>query len=214
MRTYYSGKLGNIDAVIALSRIGKVSAASTATTLVDKFKVEKLFFTGVAGAVSPELKIGDIVVASSLLQHDVDASAIMGFKKFEIPLLGKIKFDCDATLIEMSLTAASDYIKTHPRYNQASIHSGLIASGDQFINTKKQTQELLSALPDLLAIEMEGAAVAQVCYEWNVPFVIIRTISDNANHDSVIDFTKFINEFAAPFSEGIILNLLNLLYGH
>lgn len=209
MRTYYCGKIGNQEVVIVLSRIGKVAASSTATTLIDRFKATKIIFTGVAGATAEHLKIGDIVIASSLLQHDLDASAIMNFEKFEVPLLNKIKFDCDTELVKYAVESAADYIRTHPNYSSAIVYQGLIASGDQFISSLEKTKSLHEEIPELLAVEMEGAAVGQICYEWNIPCTIIRTISDNANHNSVVDFPKFVKEFAAPFSAGIVVNLLN-----
>jgi adenosylhomocysteine nucleosidase len=210
-RTYYSGELEGHEVVLVLSRIGKVAAGSTATTLIDKFKAKKIIFTGVAGGVAPALKVGDIVIANSLLQHDMDASAIMNFKKYEIPLLGRINFESDPDLVKKAVISAEEFISTHPKYKSASVLLGLIASGDKFIFTAEKTQKLIRDLPDLLAVEMEGAAVAQVCFEWDIPFVVIRSISDNANHDSTIDFPKFISEFAAPFSAGIIKNLLKRL---
>ena len=208
-RSYYSGRINNKEVVIVLSRIGKVATASTATTLIDRFKVNSVVFTGVAGAISADLKIGDVVVANSLLQHDVDASAIMDFKKFEIPLLNKINFECCPDLIKKAVISAKKYISTHSTYGKAQVHCGIIASGDRFIFEQEDSKKLADEIQGLLAVEMEGASLAQICYEWDVPFCVIRTISDNANHSSVVDFPKFVKEFAAPFSAGIVANLLN-----
>lgn len=208
-RVYYTGKLLQHDVVVVLSRIGKVAAASTATTLIDRFKVQKVIFTGVAGAVSQDLKIGDVVIADSLIQHDVDASAVMNFKKFEIPLLGKIYFECDQELVSKAIDSAQDYINSHSKFSSASVCRGIVASGDRFINSLEESKRLASEIPAILAVEMEGASLAQVCYEWGIPCCVIRSISDNANHNSPIDFTTFVKDFAAPFSAGIIANLLS-----
>jgi len=210
-RCYYCGQIEGKDVAIALSRIGKVAAASSVTTLIDRFAPSSIVFTGVAGSASPEVKIGDVVVASSLIQHDMDASAIMGFKRFEIPLLGRSLFETDSTLRERALKAASDFISTDPKHKGSLVHQGIIASGDQFMVDTEKTKALVQAIPGLLAVEMEGAAVAQVCYEWKMPFIVLRSISDNADHQAHIDFPKFIKEIAAPLSAGVVHRLLKQL---
>ncbi|MET0265301.1 MAG: 5'-methylthioadenosine/adenosylhomocysteine nucleosidase [Duganella sp.] len=195
MREYTSGKLWEIDAVCVLSRIGKVAAAMTASILVEKFGVTHIVFTGVAGSGDGEVQVGDIVVADSLVQHDIDASPL--FPRFEVPLTGLSRFATDLKLTErLALAAAS----------VAPVHRGLIASGDQFIGRLTQIQALKTALPDLLAVEMEGAAVAQVCFELGIPFAVVRTISDNANDDAAVDFMHFIKTVASRYAFQIIEN--------
>lgn len=210
-REYHSGRLHNHDVVIVLSRIGKVAAASTATTMIDNFAVSKIIMTGVAGAISLNLNIGDVVIAESLLQHDMDASAVMGFKKYEVPLSGKIFFDCDAGLVELAEATSRQVLANLASTSSSKAYRGIIASGDQFITAHDKFVELRQEIPNLLAVEMEGAALAQVCHEWNVPFVVLRTISDNADHNSHLDFPQFVSKFAAPISKNIILELLNRL---
>src|SRR5471030_2252762 len=150
MREYTGGKLWEIDAVCVLSRIGKVAAAMTATTLVEKFGVTHIVFTGVAGSGDKDVRVGDIVVADALVQHDFDASPL--FPRFEIPLTGLSRFASDLALTDRLIEAAVTI---------ARVHRGLIASGDQFIGKKTQIEGIKAALPDLLAVEMEDAAVAQ-----------------------------------------------------
>ena len=193
MREYTTGKLWEIDAVCVLSRIGKVAAAMTAAILVEKFEVTHIVFTGVAGSGDKNVKVGDIVVAEALVQHDFDASPL--FPKFEIPLTGLSYFATDVALTERLAIAAAKTTR---------VHRGLIASGDQFIGKLAQIQAIKAGLPELLAVEMEGAAVAQVCVELGIPFGVIRTISDNANDDAAVDFMHFIKTVASRYAFEVI----------
>jgi len=193
MREYTAGKLWEIDAVCVLSRIGKVAAAMTAAILVEKFGVTHIIFTGVAGSGDKNIRVGDIVVADTLIQHDFDASPL--FPRFEIPLTGLSGFATDVTLTEKLASAARQVTR---------VHRGLIASGDQFIGKLMQIQALKADLPELLAVEMEGAAVAQVCFELGIPFAVIRTISDNANDDAAVDFMHFIKTVASRYAFDVI----------
>jgi adenosylhomocysteine nucleosidase len=195
MREYTAGKLWEIDAVCVLSRIGKVAAAMTATMLVEKFGVTHIIFTGVAGSGDKNVQVGDIVVADTLIQHDYDASPL--FPRFEIPLTGISRFATDVALTGKLADAARPF---------ARVHRGLIASGDQFIGKLAQIHALKAALPDLLAVEMEGAAVAQVCFELGIPFAVIRTISDNANDNAAMDFMHFIKTVASRYAFDVIQN--------
>ena len=195
MREYTTGKLWEIDAVCVLSRIGKVAAAMTAAILVEKFGVTHIVFTGVAGSGDAHVNVGDIVVADSLVQHDMDASPL--FPRFEVPLTGLSRFATDVALTERLAAAAAKTTR---------VHRGLIASGDQFIGSLEQIVALKTVLPDLLAVEMEGAAVAQVCFELGIPFAVIRTISDNANDDAAVDFLHFIETVASRYAFEVIEN--------
>jgi len=209
-REYFLGQLWEIDAVCVLSRIGKVAAAMTATTLVEKFGVTHILFTGVAGAGDKTINVGDIVVAESLVQHDMDASPL--FPRFEVPLTGQSRFQPDQPLSQRVSRAAhafleSDFLDTIAQAErqefglvQPRVHRGLIASGDQFVNDRLRIEDLNSALPGLVAVEMEGAAVAQVCHELNVPFAVIRAISDNANENAAHDFMRFVKSVAAQYA--------------
>jgi adenosylhomocysteine nucleosidase len=202
MRDYTAGKLWNVDTVCVLSRIGKVAAAMTASILVEKFGVTHIVFTGVAGSGDVGVRVGDIVVADSLVQHDMDASPL--FSRFEIPLTGLSHIASDRELTRRISSAARDFLQSEPGSPQ--FHRGLIASGDQFINKRSQIAALKDALPELLAVEMEGAAVAQVCFELGIPFSVIRTISDNANEDAAVDFMHFVQTVASRYAYGILKN--------
>ena len=202
MRTYTAGKIAGIDAVCVLSRIGKVAAATTATMLIEKFGVTHILFTGVAGAGAADVKVGDVVVADSLLQYDIDASPL--FPRYEVPMTALSHFHADQQLSNILANAAAGYLEMEFEHERPRVHRGLIASGDQFISSAEHINALNAALPGLLAVEMEGAAVAQVCFELGVPFAVIRTISDNANEDAAHDFMRFVQTVAAKYAFHIV----------
>ncbi|WP_317201271.1 5'-methylthioadenosine/adenosylhomocysteine nucleosidase [Janthinobacterium sp.] len=214
MRDFTLGKLWGNDAVCVLSRIGKVAAAMTAAMLVEKFEVTHIVFTGVAGSADFGVRVGDIVVAESLVQHDMDARPL--FPRFEVPLTGLSRFPSDQALSGQVTAAAQDFIAndlenvfstaTVKQFGLAGarVHRGLIGSGDQFIHSRAQLGLLKEALPDLLAVEMEGAAVAQVCFELGIPYAVIRTISDNANEGAAVDFMRFVRTVASPYAFHVV----------
>ncbi len=218
MRTYYTGKLNGINTVVVFSRWGKVAAAATVSTLILEFKITHLIFTGVAGAITSQLNIGDIVVAARCIQHDMDARPIM--ERYEIPLLGKTWFDCDAQLHSVALTAVNDMLQNNHLHELITAEelqrfgiekpkalSGDIASGDKFFANNNDKLHIAEKLPGILCVEMEGAAVAQVCHEYKIPFIIIRTISDTADEHSPIDFPSFINSISSRYSVQMIRNI-------
>ena len=218
-RTYFSGELNNQKVVVVYSRIGKVAAAATVSTLILQFNITELIFTGVAGAIHPSVKIGDIVLGKSLIQHDMNAQPL--FPIYEIPLLGKAYFETNEEEIEKATTAILELLEQQYLHNVISdkdlnkfnihspqLHVGLIGSGDSFYSTNLQKETLQKNLPEVLCVEMEGAAVAQVCDEFEIPFTIIRTISDDADDHSTVDFNSFIAKISNVYSIEIIKNLL------
>ena len=213
MRTYYHGKLFNVEIVLVFSRWGKVASATTVTQLINDFEVDEIIFTGVAGAISNDLNIGDIIIGKHLYQHDVDASPL--FKKFEVPLLNKTYFETSLSHRDRLYQATRAFINSYMDFISAEkAHSfqiidpkvivGDIASGDQFLSETNATESLSSELPTVLCVEMEGAAVAQVCFEYEIPFSIIRIISDKANDNAHIDFPLFAKEVASHYALGIL----------
>lgn len=199
-REFWLGHLHGHEVVVVLSRIGKVAAATTATTLIERFQVGRIVFTGVAGGLAPGVQVGDVVVADGFLQHDLDASPI--FPKYEVPLYGTSRFATDAALSDQLAQAARLALP------QAPLHRGLVVSGDRFVSTTAESQALQAALPDALAVEMEGAAIAQVCHDYGVPFAAVRTISDRADDDAHVDFLQFVREVASRHSAAIVQALL------
>jgi adenosylhomocysteine nucleosidase len=199
--------------VVAFSKWGKVAATITATLLIQEFAVTDLIFIGTAGALADGLKVGDIVISKRLVQHDLDARPMLS--RFEIPLINRTYVDSDPELTALAGRAVSSLInkgvenmvsaETIKEFGLApTLHFGDIASGDQFINSIEKRNEILSLLPDVQCVEMEGAAVAQVCLEFGTPFTVIRTISDTADHNARVDFGRFIAEVANAYSRAII----------
>jgi adenosylhomocysteine nucleosidase len=217
MRDYVSGNLWGKDCVCVLSRVGKVAAATTAAMLIEHFKVSHIVFTGVAGSAENNVRVGDIVVAESLMQHDLNAEPL--FPRFEVPLLGLAHFASHKKLTDQLMQAVTafiecDYAKEIDAVDRAKLHlstpklhHGLISSGDQFIHQKSKINELKALLPELLAVEMEGAAVAQVCFEFGLPYTIVRTISDVGDENSALDFVHFIERVAARYAFHIVKRL-------
>ncbi len=199
-RDFWQGHLHGQEVVAVLARIGKVAGAITATVLIERFKVSAIVFTGVAGGLGPGVKVGDVVVASSFMQHDMDASPI--FPKYEIPLYGVSRFAADPALSAALAAAARQALP------QATLHQGLVISGDRFVSTNAESRALQAALPDALAVEMEGAAFAQVCHDYGVPFAAVRTVSDRADDAAHVDFLEFVKTVASPHSAAIVDALL------
>lgn len=219
-RDFWRGELQGRPVVLALSKIGKVAAATTATTLIEAFDARRIVFTGVAGGVGPGVNVGDVVVATDFVQHDMDASPI--FPRYHMPLYGRARFGCDvalsAMLLEATYAALAGSRGQFDQYNaleKAGVHSGLIASGDRFVSGAAESKALQDGLQAAgfapLAVEMEGAAVAQVCFDYGVPFAAVRTISDRADDQAHVDFPTFVAEVASRYARGIILNFMPLL---
>lgn len=221
-REFFAGELWGTPCVAVLSRIGKVAAATTVATLIHEFAVERIVFTGVAGGIGASLRIGDVVVADELVQHDFDASPL--FPRHEIPLLGVTRFAADPALTAKVERAVQIYLHDDlPRELDASVRAefalgaphpapacrrGLIASGDEFVSAARRVAQLRADFPDLLAVEMEGAAVAQVCHEFGLPYAVVRTISDAADDSAHVDFARFVAAVASRYSHGILRRLL------
>ena len=219
-REFVVGKINGIACVVAFSKWGKVAATITATLLVQEFGVTDLFFIGTAGALADSLKVGDIVISKRLVQHDLDARPIIS--RFELPLLNRIYVDSDPALTELAGKAVTNLLENGvekmvgeaavKEFNlDPTLYFGDIASGDQFINSDAKRNEILNLLPDVLCVEMEGAAVAQVCLEFGTPFTVIRTISDTADHNARVDFGRFIVEVANAYSRAIVSEILRLI---
>ncbi|WP_341887710.1 5'-methylthioadenosine/adenosylhomocysteine nucleosidase [Variovorax sp. YR752] len=212
-RDFWIGHLQGQPVVAVLSRIGKVAAAVTATVLLERFGVRAIVFTGVAGGLAPGVNVGDVVVATELLQHDMDASPI--FPKYEVPLMGRARFAADAAIGD-ALAAVAEGALRDPvslvgqkavdefHLRSPKVHRGLLISGDRFVSTTAESGALQRSLPDALAVEMEGAAMAQACHDYGVPFAALRTISDRADDAAHGDFTRFVAEVASRYSLALV----------
>jgi adenosylhomocysteine nucleosidase len=216
-RDFWCGHLHGREVVAVLSGIGKVAAASTATLLAARFGVTAMVFTGLAGGLGPGVQVGDVVVAHSYLQHDIDATPI--FPKYEVPGTGLARFATDPGLTAALARAALATLDGLPgllgpqvmeRFllHAARLHQGLIVSGDRFVATTAECRALQQALPDALAVEMEGAAFAQVCRDWGLPFAALRVISDRADDSADVDFMQFLQQVASRYSAAVVRQLL------
>lgn len=216
-REFWVGHLDGHEVVAVLSGIGKVAAATTATVLLTHFGVDRILFTGAAGGLGEGVAVGDVVVAGELLQHDMDASPL--FPRHEVPMYGRSRFSSDAKLSDAVQRAATGVLAAAssgespelPRSHldefhigQPRVHHGLIVSGDRFVSRREESEALRAELPDVLAVEMEGAALAQVCADFGVPFAVVRTVSDRADDSAHVDFNRFIAEVASRYTLAIV----------
>jgi adenosylhomocysteine nucleosidase len=198
-RDFHFGRLDGHDVILVRCGIGKVAAATTTAVLLDAFDARALLFTGVAGGLAQGVRVGDIVVATALLQHDMNAEPL--FPRWEVPLTGRARFDADPAWTSRVARAAATLAAASP---SARLHQGLVVSGDRFVATGAESVQLRALLPDALAVEMEGAAVAQVCHDFARPFAVVRTISDRADDAAHVDFQRFVCDVAAPLSRDIV----------
>lgn len=203
-RGYWQGR----PMVLVQSGIGKVAAATTAALLLERFDAGALLLTGVAGGLADGVQVGDIVIADALLQHDLDVSPI--FPRWQVPSHGRARFDTDAAMAAKMAAAAEQVLAERPA-SGARVHRGLIVSGDRFVSSRAEAASLRAALPDALAVEMEGAAMAQVCADYGRPLAVMRTISDRADDDAHADFTRFLDEVASPVSRALVMALLEAM---
>jgi len=219
-RTFWCGQWAGHDVVLVLSRVGKVAAASTTATLIEAFGAERVLFTGVAGGIGDGVKVGDVVVADAFIQHDMDSGPL--FPRYEIPLYGRATLDCDAALsailfeaVSAGLAGAGDHFHRTSLLETPTVHRGLIASGDQFVcdpndvDCMRTDLQTAGHLP--LAVEMEGAAVAQVCFDYGIPFAAVRTISDRADAQAHMDFSAFVQQVASPYALAIVSQFMKML---
>lgn len=217
-RIYYRGKLYGQDVVAVFSRWGKVAAAITTTNMILEFNVDRIVFTGVAGAISPELNVGDVVIGQRLYQHDMDARPLM--RRFEIPLTGKTSFETPEQNVNTTAQAVHNFLKRSKDFRKVLSDQGItspkmvigdIASGDLFISSSEMKLALSKNLPSVVCAEMEGAAVAQVCEDYGVPLVVVRVISDSADEEAHISATGFVNQHASDYSLAILKEYIEIV---
>ena len=190
---YYEVNYKGLDIVIAYSKIGKVFASLTATTMIEKFGCETLLFSGVAGGINPELKIGDLIIADKLCQHDLDITAF-GHPHGFVPG-GQVFVETSKALNDIAKEVATE--------NGLKVIEGCIATGDQFVHSNERKVFIESTFK-ADALEMEGASVAVVCDALNIPFFILRAISDTADMDAGFDFDEFLKSSAKNSADYLI----------
>jgi adenosylhomocysteine/aminodeoxyfutalosine nucleosidase len=190
---YYEVSHNGLDIVIAYSKIGKVFATLTATTMIEKFGCDTLLFSGVAGAINPKLQIGDLIIADKLCQHDLDITAF-GHPNGFVPG-GKVFVETTKELRDVAMSVALE--------NNIKVIEGTIATGDQFVHSSER-KDFIESTFKADALEMEGASVAVVCDALDVPFFILRAISDSADMDAGFDFDEFLKMSAKNSAEYLI----------
>ena len=198
---FNSGTLNGVDVVLLKSGIGKVNAAMSTAILLEKYAPTAVINTGSAGGFSPELKVGDVVISTEVVHHDVDVT-IFGYAYGQVPNLPPT-FKADEKLIAVAEEAAK-------KIEDVQVVQGLIATGDSFMNDPERVQFVRNKFPELQASEMEAAAIAQVAHQFGIPFIIIRALSDIAGKESNISFDAFL-ETAAINSSQLVENIVNQL---
>jgi adenosylhomocysteine nucleosidase len=211
-RTLHVGRLEGHAVVLARSGIGKVAAAATTALVLGEFEPRALVFSGVAGGLGDGVRVGDLVIATELLQHDLDASPL--FPRWEVPLTGRSRFPADRGLVADLAAAAAAALAGHGDDEAARrdalgirdprLHRGLIVSGDRFVSTAAESAVLRSALPEALAVEMEGAAAAQVAADFGCPMAVVRAVSDRADDAATVDFGRFVADHASRVGETLV----------
>lgn len=194
---FIEGKINNQEVVLAKSGIGKVNAAMITTILIERFNPSYIINTGSAGGFVDDGEVGDVVVGTELVYNDVDVTAF-DYEFGQVPQLPPT-FVANEKLIKDATTVLEQLNIAH--------HFGLIATGDTFMSDENRVEELKKIFPSMLASEMEGAAIAQVCYQYDIPFVVIRSLSDIAGKDSSVTFNEFL-EAAAKNAANIIIEMI------
>lgn len=215
-RVFLKGTIKGKELVAVRSGIGKVASATTAAILIDSFKCTCIVFVGVAGGLRGRVKIGDIVISDCTAQHDFDGRpwverhVVFSVKQVEIP--------ADEKLVERAKAAVTHVLsEDFARINESgmlketpSMHVGMIVSGDQFISSLEQADDIAKRLPKALCVEMEGGAVGQVCYEFGIPYVDIRAISDSGEGEASVEFEKFTSTITSPMMLAITEAFLSI----
>lgn len=196
---YYEGKLSDKNVVVVMSGIGKINATVCSQILIDIFKVDTLINTGVAGSLNDEINIGDIVISSDTLNHDMDAVGF-GYEHGVIPRMNKKEFKADENLISIAKKACKKV------NDKLGVFVGRVISGDQFIADIEKKEWLIKTFNGYCA-EMEGVAIGQTAYLNDIPFVILRAISDKCHDEAGMDYMEFKNMAVVNLSNSVITML-------
>jgi len=198
---FTEGKLHGKDVVLLKSGIGKVNAAMSSAILLERYKPDFVINTGSAGGLNPDLSVGDIVISTEVRHHDVDVTAF-GYEIGQVPQLPPA-FIADKYLQSIAYDSANEL-------HDLKIVKGVIATGDSFMSDPKRVLDIGEKFKNLQAVEMEAAAIAQVCYQFNVPFVIIRSLSDIAGQESNVSFEQYLST-AATNSARLVISIVDKL---
>ncbi|MDE6960312.1 MAG: 5'-methylthioadenosine/adenosylhomocysteine nucleosidase [Lachnospiraceae bacterium] len=199
---FYSGTLNGKEVVIVRSGIGKVNAGICTQILADVYQVDAVINTGIAGSLKTEINIGDVVISTDTLQHDMDATGF-GYEPGVIPRMETSCFPADPELLKQAEAACKEAV---PRIQ---VFTGRVVSGDQFISDKKVKERIVRQFGGMCT-EMEGAAIAQAAWLNGIPFVVIRAISDKADDSATMDYPTFERQ-AIAHSVALVENLIGRL---
>ena len=199
--SFFEGTINDVPVVVLQSGIGKVSATIGTSLMIEFFEPTHVINTGSAGGFLKDLAIGDIVISKEVVHHDVDVTAF-GYEMGQVPQQ-PAKFVPDEMLVKAAHLAIEEI-------DEVKAVEGLIATGDSFISTEEKTRDIIKHFPDIAACEMEAAAIAQTCHQMGKPFVVIRSLSDNANNDSPVDFDSYIVK-AGKHSAEMVIKMLGHL---
>ena len=196
-REIHYGTFEDHPVALMLCGVGKVNAALSTTLLACHAKVDRILVTGIAGGLAEGIKVGDIVIGDSFVQHDMDASPL--FPRHEIPFEGFSIIESDPELRHLLAVAARSMLESSrpPGLESAGVFEGLVISGDQFLSNRESRERVLSSLPKACAVDMESAAIAQVCRAADIPLAVLRVISDSADGSAHIDFATFVEKSAS-----------------
>ncbi|OFK03618.1 5'-methylthioadenosine/S-adenosylhomocysteine nucleosidase [Streptococcus sp. HMSC071D03] len=198
--SYHTGKVGSVELVLVESGIGKVMSAMSVAILADHFQVDAVINTGSAGAVANGIAVGDVVIADKLCYHDVDVTAF-GYDYGQMARQ-PLYFESDKKFISLIQESLSKLEQTW--------HLGLIATGDSFVAGEDKIKAIKEQFPQVLAVEMEGAAIAQAAHALNLPFLVVRAMSDNANHEASVSFDEFIVEAGRRSAQALMTLLQSI----
>ena len=198
--SYHTGKIGSVELVLVESGIGKVMSAMSVAILADHFQVDAVINTGSAGAVASEIAVGEVVIADKLAYHDVDVTAF-GYDYGQMAQQ-PLYFESDKKFISLIQESLSKLDQTW--------HLGLIATGDSFVAGEDKIRAIKEHFPQVLAVEMEGAAIAQAAQALNLPFLVVRAMSDNANHEASVSFDEFIVEAGRRSAQALMTLLQSI----
>lgn len=196
-QTFYDGLIHGQPVTIVQSGIGKVNATIATTLLIQEFEVDSVINTGSAGGIGGGLSIGDLAIASRLSYNDAD-NRVFGYKFGQIPQMD-VEYTADENLVTL--------IETHAKPLGWNVQKGLIVSGDSFISSQHQIEEIKEHFPEVLVTEMEGAAVAQTCRQFDIPFAVVRAVSDTADEVASMNFDEFVI-LAGQRSAELVLRLI------
>ena len=199
--TFYTGSLHGVEVVVVKCGIGKVAAAVATTALVDRFAPDYVVNTGSAGGFDTDLNIGDLVIATSVLHHDIDITHF-GYALGQAAGM-PATYESDETLILAAEQAAEQSLDVTTK-------RGLICTGDSFVGSDEAAARLREAFPTMAAVEMEGAAIAQTCFMLSTPFLVIRSLSDIAGKTSTVSFQSYL-EKAAKHSAELVMQMIAVL---